>query len=85
MVEYSEAIEKGSLREVLLAHVSFLCRNNVKEAFQHDAWLHETYAKRNQIVHKGLLGATAEDAQRAFESTIAFINHIAAKMRIARR
>lgn len=68
---YQEAIESAQVRDNL-DYVQTLTNKNVKGGAEHNNWLKYAYQARNKIIHRGIRGATHDDAGKAFTSVIAF-------------
>ena len=54
----------------------FLTGENIKSSKQYQEWDKYAYKVRKEIIHKARLFATEEEAMKAFESVINFINFI---------
>lgn len=68
---YQEAIESAQVRDNL-DYVQTLTNKNIKGGAEHSNWLKYAYQARNKIIHRGIRGATHDDAGKAFTSVIAF-------------
>lgn len=74
-VPFQEAIESAQVRDNL-EYVQELSGKSVKGGAEHNNWFIQAYQKRNEIIHSGTRGATADDASNAFSAIISYMNLI---------
>jgi len=74
-VPCQEAIESAQVRDNL-DYVRELSGQAIKGGAEHNNWFTHAYQKRNEIIHNGARGATADDAGRAFNAVVAYMTLI---------
>lgn len=72
-INYTEAIEKGGVKEYLIPYVERLAGATVKGGAEYQSWHELTYTKRNDIIHRGARGADADHAGKAFMAVVSLI------------
>lgn len=74
---YIDTILDADLKDNLLGDIGkFLTGENIKGTKQYQDWDKYAYKLRKEIVHKARLFATEDEAMKAFETVIHFINFI---------
>lgn len=79
-VPYQEAIESAQVRDNL-DYVQELSGQAIKGGVEHNNWFTHAYQKRNEIIHSGARGATADDVGRAFTAVVAYMKLIDAVLK----
>ena len=70
-----QAIDKFSVRELIPA-ISEILGYNIKESSEYRNWHHNTYQRRNRIIHTGQMACDDQEATLALASSTEFINSV---------
>lgn len=84
-VPAAAAIEDGDLRRDLLRTVcEHLTGASVVDSAEHHGWFRDTYELRNEIIHRGRMHVSGEEAQSSFEAALAYLNWLDGRLRETR-
>src|SRR5690606_34330820 len=68
-----DALMRGDLKRDLLGDYAFqLCGKDVKSISEYQRWNEDTYKLRNEIIHRGRMDVTEEQAKQAVSSAVAY-------------